>query len=278
MTLEKTLTSRDEINGAAARRPRRGDRQVGHPRQPRRAEGDRPAGLDPGLDGEADARRPRQARGDPHRRGRQAVADPRPPQGEKESAILQGRGPASRRRCSRPRASRRRSTTVFKAIHAGNADPKLLAYQYLQMLPQIAQGDANKIWIIPSEVTQALGQLGSAIGSRNSSAPKEIESGEEREELAGQLGPPRLGVLAERRARPAARDGGSASASVATGPTQTSSPSKSSSHSASGRCAKTAASSAASASWSRRPDALPARAGRSARTAARRTSARARRR
>jgi hypothetical protein len=47
------------------------------------------------------------------------------------------------------------------------------------MLPQIAQGDSNKVWIIPSEFTDALGQLGSAIGSRTNSAPKEIESGEE---------------------------------------------------------------------------------------------------
>ena len=50
---------------AAARRARRGDRQVGHPSEPRRVEGDRPAGDDQRHDGEADARRARQARGDP---------------------------------------------------------------------------------------------------------------------------------------------------------------------------------------------------------------------
>ena len=60
----------------AARRARRGDRQVGHPRQPGRAQGHRPAAVDQGLDGEADARRPRQARRDPHRRGPAAVRDP----------------------------------------------------------------------------------------------------------------------------------------------------------------------------------------------------------
>ena len=53
--------------------------------------------------------------------------------------------------------------TVFQAIHEGNADPQLLAYQYLQMLPQIAQGDANKIWIIPSEFAQALGRVGAML-------------------------------------------------------------------------------------------------------------------
>jgi len=50
--------------------------------------------------------------------------------------------------------------TVFRAIHEGDVDQKLLAYQYLQMLPQIAKGEANKIWIIPSELTQAIGRLG----------------------------------------------------------------------------------------------------------------------
>src|ERR687890_642493 len=54
--------------------------------------------------------------------------------------------------------------TVFEAIHAGDPDPKLLSYQYLQMLPQLAQGDANKIWVIPSEFTTALGNLSGAVG------------------------------------------------------------------------------------------------------------------
>ena len=76
MALEKTLTSRDDINGAAAWRARRSDRKVGHPRQPRRAQGDRPAAVDAGSDGEADARRAGQARHDPHRRRCEAVADP----------------------------------------------------------------------------------------------------------------------------------------------------------------------------------------------------------
>jgi regulator of protease activity HflC (stomatin/prohibitin superfamily) len=54
--------------------------------------------------------------------------------------------------------------TVFKAIHAGDADPKLLAYQYLQTLPQIAQGSANKVWIVPSELGEALRSIGSVLG------------------------------------------------------------------------------------------------------------------
>ncbi len=56
--------------------------------------------------------------------------------------------------------------TVFTAIHEGNPDQPLLAYQYLQMLPEIAQGDANKLWIVPSEIGDAikgLGTLGSSL-------------------------------------------------------------------------------------------------------------------
>src|ERR671931_196916 len=53
---------------------------------------------------------------------------------------------------------------VASAIHAANVDPKLLAYQYLQMLPQIAQGDPKKAWIIPSEFAKAAGGIGQALG------------------------------------------------------------------------------------------------------------------
>ncbi|MCW2964883.1 MAG: domain, Band 7 family protein [Actinomycetia bacterium] len=68
-------------------------------------------------------------------------------EGQKQSAILQAEGQSQA------------IETVFKAIHDGRPDAELLAYQYLQVLPQIAQGDANKVWIIPSELTKALGGL-----------------------------------------------------------------------------------------------------------------------
>ena len=99
-------------------------------------------------------------------------------QGSKESAILKAEG-QKQAAMLQAEGQSKAIETVFKAIHDGDADPKLLAYQYLQMLPQIAQGDANKIWIIPSEFTEALGQLSGAIGSRANSAPKEIETGGE---------------------------------------------------------------------------------------------------
>jgi regulator of protease activity HflC (stomatin/prohibitin superfamily) len=83
-------------------------------------------------------------------------------QGEKESAILRAEG-QKQAAILQSEGQAKAIDTVFRAIHEGDADPKLLAYQYLQVLPQIAQGESNKVWIIPSEVTQALGQLTSAL-------------------------------------------------------------------------------------------------------------------
>ena len=99
-------------------------------------------------------------------------------EGERQSAILRAQGQAEA------------ISTVFKSIHDGNADPKLLAYQYLQTLPQLAQGQGNTVWMIPSELTGALkmlssafgkaGEEGSADGSRAGQAPYVVldESGQ----------------------------------------------------------------------------------------------------
>ena len=85
-------------------------------------------------------------------------------EGEKQSAILRAEG---QRQAAILQAEGQAKAigTVFQAIHDGKPDPKLLAYQYLQVLPQIAQGESNKVWIIPSEFTQALGDIRSFLPS-----------------------------------------------------------------------------------------------------------------
>ena len=83
-------------------------------------------------------------------------------EGEKQAAILRAEG-QRQAQILQAEGQSQAIETVFRAIHDGDPDPKLLAYQYLQVLPQIAQGDANKIWVIPSELTQALGRLTSAL-------------------------------------------------------------------------------------------------------------------
>jgi regulator of protease activity HflC (stomatin/prohibitin superfamily) len=87
-------------------------------------------------------------------------------EGEKQSAILRAEG-QKQANILASEGQAKAIDTVFKAIHEGNADPKLLAYQYLQVLPQIAQGESNKLWIIPSEFQQALGQLAQALPGGN---------------------------------------------------------------------------------------------------------------
>src|SRR5436309_7554818 len=84
-------------------------------------------------------------------------------EGEKQSSILRAEG-QRQAQILNAEGQAQAIGTVFEAIHLGDPDPKLLAYQYLTMLPQIAAGDANKVWIIPGEFSEALGQLRSALG------------------------------------------------------------------------------------------------------------------
>ena len=75
-------------------------------------------------------------------------------EGDKAAAVLRAEGEAQA------------IQTVFHAIHVGDADEKLLAYQYLQTLPKISEGASNKLWIIPSEFTAALSGITNAFGVR----------------------------------------------------------------------------------------------------------------
>ena len=79
-------------------------------------------------------------------------------EGQKQAAILKAEGESQA------------IATVFQAIHDGDPDQKLLSYQYLQMLPQLAQGDANKVFVIPSEFAEAFGGISRAFASRGADA------------------------------------------------------------------------------------------------------------
>jgi regulator of protease activity HflC (stomatin/prohibitin superfamily) len=84
-------------------------------------------------------------------------------EGEKQSAVLTAEG-ARQAAILRSEGEAKAIDTVFRAIHEGRPDEGLLSYQYLQMLPQLARGEANKIFVIPSEFSQALGNIGGALG------------------------------------------------------------------------------------------------------------------
>jgi regulator of protease activity HflC (stomatin/prohibitin superfamily) len=94
--------------------------------------------------------------------------------GESEATMLRAEADA-RAQAVRARGQAEAIGTVFRAIHEGNPDQRLLAYQYMQMLPQIAQGDANKVWIVPSEIGKALEGLGGFFnGAASRSAPSSV--------------------------------------------------------------------------------------------------------
>src|SRR5262245_59490804 len=80
--------------------------------------------------------------------------------GEKQSAILTAEG-EKQSEILRAQGQAQAIDIVFRAIHEGGPDQLLLAYQYLQTLPRIASGDANKVWIIPTEFARLLEGIGS---------------------------------------------------------------------------------------------------------------------
>jgi regulator of protease activity HflC (stomatin/prohibitin superfamily) len=95
-------------------------------------------------------------------------------EGEKQSAVLRAEG-AKTAAILRAEGEAQAIGTVFEAIHEGKPDQQLLSYQYLQMLPQLAQGDANKVFVIPSEFAEGFGGLGKAFNSRQNSAGPDVQ-------------------------------------------------------------------------------------------------------
>ncbi len=90
-------------------------------------------------------------------------------EGEKQSSILRAEG-ERQGQILRAEGQAQAIGTVFQAVHDGDADPKVLAYQYLQTLPQLAQAEGNTFWVIPSEVTTALKTLSGAFAGNGEGA------------------------------------------------------------------------------------------------------------
>jgi regulator of protease activity HflC (stomatin/prohibitin superfamily) len=101
-------------------------------------------------------------------------------EGEKQSAILKAEG-HKQAMMLEAEGQAKAIETVFQAIHEGKPDAELLAYQYLQMLPQIAQGESNKLWIIPSDLQQAVGRVAGAVKELGASQPPAVTDGQKPE-------------------------------------------------------------------------------------------------
>jgi regulator of protease activity HflC (stomatin/prohibitin superfamily) len=170
MTLEETLTSRDQINtqlrvvldeatGKWGIRVNRVELKSVDP----------PATIQEAMEKQMRAERDKRAAiltAEGFKQSQILTAE-----GEKQSAVLRSEGDRAAA-ILRAEGEAQAIETVFRAIHAGGVDRELLSYQYLQMLPRIAQGDANKLWVIPSEFSQAIGGLADRLGGiGDASAP-----------------------------------------------------------------------------------------------------------
>jgi regulator of protease activity HflC (stomatin/prohibitin superfamily) len=91
-------------------------------------------------------------------------------EGEKQGAILTAEG-LRQAKILTAEGEAQAISAVFQAVHDNDPDPKVLAYQYLQTLPQLAQGAGNTFWVIPSEITSALRSVASAFGGGAETAP-----------------------------------------------------------------------------------------------------------
>jgi regulator of protease activity HflC (stomatin/prohibitin superfamily) len=121
-------------------------------------------------------------------------------EGEKQAAILRAEGAAkaavvqasadAEAQALRAKGQSQAIETVFEAIHEGKPDAELLAYQYLQMLPQIARGDANKLWIVPSEMGKAVEALGGLFGNVASAAASANPEPSQEQGAARRAAPP----------------------------------------------------------------------------------------
>lgn len=99
-------------------------------------------------------------------------------EGEKQSAILTAEGD-KQAAVLRADGQAQAIEKVFSAVHENDPDPKLLAYQYLQTLPEVAKGEGSTFWVIPSEVTQAL-QTFSRAFDQGTGGERSVDAGEER--------------------------------------------------------------------------------------------------
>ncbi|HEY0805592.1 MAG TPA: SPFH domain-containing protein, partial [Pseudonocardiaceae bacterium] len=85
-------------------------------------------------------------------------------EGERQSRILRAQGERAARYLQ-AQGQAKAIEKVFAAIKAGRPTPEVLAYQYLQTLPQMAQGDANKVWLVPSDYGKALEGFAKMLGA-----------------------------------------------------------------------------------------------------------------
>ncbi|THV30797.1 SPFH domain-containing protein [Glycomyces paridis] len=173
MDLEKTLTSREEINARlAAELDKATDKWGLKVTRVELRSIEPPLSIRDAMEKQMRAERDRRAailNAEGTKRSSILMAE-----GEQQSAVLRAKGERDAA-VLRADGEAKAIQTVFAAIHKAKPTDRLLTYQYLQTLPTIAQGTANKVWVVPAELTKALGGIGNAFGGSDAAAAEEEE-------------------------------------------------------------------------------------------------------
>ncbi|GAB3500273.1 SPFH domain-containing protein [Nocardiopsis coralliicola] len=180
MDLERTLTSREEINtrlrgvlddatGKWGIRANRVEIKAIDP----------PPSIKEAMEKQMRAERDKRAvvlHAEGERQSRILTAE-----GARQQAILEAQGD-QQARILRADGEAQAVERVFQAVHENNADPKLLAYKYLETLPSLANGEGNTFWVIPGELTSAVQNVTRAFsgedGGSASGPPPETAAGQ----------------------------------------------------------------------------------------------------
>jgi regulator of protease activity HflC (stomatin/prohibitin superfamily) len=163
LTLEKTLTSRDEINGElrVVLDEATGKWGIRINRVELKAV-DPPPTIQEAMEKQMRAERDRRAAiltAEGVKQSQILTAE-----GQKQAQILTAEG-TRQAQILEAEGEAQAIDTVFNAIHAGNPDLPLLAYKYVEMLSEVGYGEGSKTWIIPGEFTQVLSDIGGKLGS-----------------------------------------------------------------------------------------------------------------
>src|SRR4028118_1422388 len=201
LILDKTLTSRDEINGKlraildevtekwGIRVTRVELKEITPPRDIQQA-----------MEKQMQAERTRRAailtaEGDK----RAAILKS---EGEKESAILRAEGEqrAAVLRAEGEAAAYRNvqaaqiemTGALFERLESSDLSPESLRYLYLKALPEMAKGPASKLFVVPPEIQDLAGTLGAPAGGAGPAAADGAKGEEKQRRLEAPNGEPRL--------------------------------------------------------------------------------------
>ena len=79
-----------------------------------------------------------------------------------QAAVLRAEGEAKARVIA-AEAEAAAVVRIYEGLRTADPRPNELAHRYLQALPEVAKGDANKVWVVPAELTGAMARLAEGL-------------------------------------------------------------------------------------------------------------------